>query len=240
MASTSVSHWWKSWCCLQPWCRREIIPRITFNNSFYAFVDDFLFGLLSSSTPMINVARLSAFRIRGLIRTAGTVRIFQHRHHCWKVLVFKVIREVVLVLKLFTVFRSSGLKSHWLRWIEDDSLRHLLQGRNVLRPKVESEIEMIEVEAEEPDHIVDVENSLRTEILPQLSVDDQEHDVEDGEEVPPNHHGVVHLGNIISHNFQKDMLPPCSSQHFWHTSQYRKASCSEVWSVTDLNRRTKP
>ena len=105
MTSTSVSHWWKSWCCLQPWCRREITSRITFNNCFYGFVDDFLFGLLSSSTPMIKIAGLSAFRIRGLIRTEGTVRIFQHRHHCWKVLVFKVIREVVLVLKFFTVFR---------------------------------------------------------------------------------------------------------------------------------------
>ena len=69
---------------------------------------------------------------------------------------------------------------------------------------------MIEVEAEEPDHIVDVENSLRTEVLSQLSVDDQEHDVEHSEEVPPNHHGMVHLRNIITHHFRKDMLPPCS------------------------------
>ena len=68
---------------------------------------------------------------------------------------------------------------------------------------------MIEVEAEEPDHIVDVENSLRTEVLSQLSVDDRD-DVEHSEEVPPNHHGMVHLRNIIIHHFRKDMLPPCS------------------------------
>ena len=54
---------------------------------------------------------------------------------------------------------------------------------------------MIEVEAEEPDQIVDVENSLRTEVLSQLSVDDRD-DVEHSEEVPPNHHGMVHLKSI--------------------------------------------
>ena len=45
-------------------------------------------------------------------------------------------------------------------------------------PKSQSKVEMVEVEAEKPDEIVDVENRFWAVLAPQLVVDEQEEHVE--------------------------------------------------------------
>ena len=52
---------------------------------------------------------------------------------------------------------------------------------------------MEDVEAEKPDDVVDVENRLWTDIVPQLAVEQQEQDVQCSEKVPPKGLSLVHL-----------------------------------------------
>ena len=52
---------------------------------------------------------------------------------------------------------------------------------------------MVDVEAEEPDGVVDVEHRLWTEIVLQLAVEQKEQDVQHRKEIPPKRVGLVHL-----------------------------------------------
>ena len=72
---------------------------------------------------------------------------------------------------------------------------HFLDRGNILCPKSNSKVEMVEVEAKKPDEVVDVENSLRAKMVPQLVVDEQQEDVEHCENVPPKHSCMGHLAN---------------------------------------------
>ena len=90
-------------------------------------------------------------------------------------------------------FGSPRLQSKRLQLIENDSSRHFLDGGDVEGPKSDCKVEVVDVEAEEPDDVVDVENCFRTKLTPQLVVDEEEHDVEHGEDVPPKHGRVGHL-----------------------------------------------
>ena len=51
-------------------------------------------------------------------------------------------------------------------------------------PKSKSKVEMMDVEAEKPDDIVDVENGLRAKLATQLLVEEEEQDVKHSEKVP--------------------------------------------------------
>ena len=64
-----------------------------------------------------------------------------------------------------------------------------------MAPESTSEVKMVEVEAKKPDEVVDVENSLRAKMVPQLVVDEQQENVEHCENVPPKHSCMGHLGN---------------------------------------------
>ena len=68
-------------------------------------------------------------------------------------------------------FGSSRLQAGWLQWVENNSSGHFLDRGNLLRPKSKSKVEMVDVEAEKPDDVVDVENRLWTEVLLQVAVE---------------------------------------------------------------------
>ena len=67
-----------------------------------------------------------------------------------------------------------------------------------MRPKSKSEVEMVEVEAEKPDDVVDVENGFGAKLAVQLVVDQEEQDVKHCENVPPKHSCVGHLRNYLA------------------------------------------
>ena len=94
-------------------------------------------------------------------------------------------------------FGSSRLQAGWLQWVENNSSGHFLDRGNLLRPKSKSKVEMVDVEAKKPDDVVDQENRFWAKLVAQLVVDEQEHDVEDCEDVPPKHGGVGHLSNYL-------------------------------------------
>ena len=52
---------------------------------------------------------------------------------------------------------------------------------------------MVDVEAEKPDDVVDVENSLRAKLVAQMVVDKEEQDVKHCEQVPPHVGCMRHL-----------------------------------------------
>ena len=64
-----------------------------------------------------------------------------------------------------------------------------------MRPKSQSKVEMVEVEAKKPDEIVDVESRFGAKLAPQLVVDKQQQDVEHCENVPPKGRCTSHLNN---------------------------------------------
>ena len=90
-------------------------------------------------------------------------------------------------------FGSPRLQAGWLQWVENNSSGHFLDRGNLLRPKSKRKVEMVDVEAQKPDDVVDQENRLWAQLVVQLVVDEQEHDVEDREDVPPKHGSVGHL-----------------------------------------------
>ena len=106
------------------------------------------------------------------------------------VLVFSSTVCVIIVK-----FGSSRLQVRQLRWVESDYSWHFLDWGNTVRPKSQSKIEMVEVEAKKPDEIVDVENRFGAKLAPQLVVDEQQQDVKHCENVPPKGRCTSHLNN---------------------------------------------
>ena len=76
--------------------------------------------------------------------------------------------------------------------------------------KSKSKVEMMEVKANKPDDIVDVENVFRAKLAAQLLVDEEECDVKHREKVPPKRACKGHLISNYLAALALDKYLPCS------------------------------
>ena len=129
----------------------------------------------------------------------------------------------VFILKIW----SPRLQLRWLQSVENNSSRHLLDCRNIKRPKSKSKVEMEDVNAKKPDDVVDVENSFRAKLGAQLIVDKEKQDIKYLKDGPPKHGCMGHLGNYQHRNML--YISPIQTQiHIdnRHTFSYVLRTCS--------------